>query len=179
MDRRPAMNASEPDLLVPVSDTDHVRGSTDAAIVVVKYADFECPDCAAFHEDYLALPDAIREDVALVFRHFPRVDSHPQAMRAAEAVEAAGAQGRFWEMYDLLFRRRPRRRVYAESLELDMDRFRSDLGSRVRSRRIWADLRSGRRSGVTGTPGLFRNGQRFRHLVERTLAEDLVYSLAS
>lgn len=178
------MNASEPDLLVPVSDIDHIRGSPDAAIVVVKYADFECPDCAAFHEDYLGLPDSIREEVALVFRHFPRVDSHPQAMRAAEAVEAAGAQGRFWEMYDLLFRRQGQRGVgwierYAESLELDMDRFRSDLGSRVRSRRIWADLRSGRRSGVTGTPGLFLNGQRFRHRGEGTLAEDLADSPGS
>lgn len=175
------MSASIPDLREPVKESDHFRGRGDAPLVVVKYADFECPDCAAFHEDYLALPDGIRESVALVFRHFPRVDSHPQALRAAEAVEAAGAQGRFWEMYDLLFGRQEERSTrglgwidaYAERLELDMERFETDLGSRVHTRRIWADVRSGRRSGVSSTPGLFVNGRRFAPRDAGTLEEEL------
>lgn len=181
MDDASGMNAPAPDLRESVRQTDHIRGDADAPLVLVKYADFECPDCAAFHEDYLALPDGIRESVGLVFRHFPLVDSHPQALRAAEAVEAAGVQGRFWEMYDLLFGRQEERSArglgwidaYAERLELDMERFRTDLGSRVHTRRIWADVRSGRRSGVSSTPGLFVNGRRFEHRKAGTLEEDL------
>jgi protein-disulfide isomerase len=143
----------------PVPDPgedDHRRGSVgrDSPIVIV-YADFECPFCAAQEQRLRELP------VEVVFRHFPVRSSHPRAWPAACAAEAAGRQGRFWEMHDLLFGDQGRledphlwRR--AERLELDLARFDADRRSDEVRERVTRDFRSGVRAGVVTTPTLFQ-----------------------
>jgi protein-disulfide isomerase len=153
------------DLALPVDlERDHLRGPKDAPVTVVEYGDFECPYCGR------AEP-AVRElladfgDVRYVWRHLPLSDVHPNALRAAEAVEAAADQGAFWEMHDVLLDHqddlRPRDLLaYAEQLGLDVERFRDDLRRQRWAPRIEEDVDSADMSGVTGTPTFFINGRR-------------------
>jgi len=153
------------DLVAPVDpNRDHLRGPAEAPVTVVEYGDFECPYCGK------AEP-VVRElladfgDVRYVWRHLPLSDVHPNAELAAEASEAAAAQGAFWEMYDLLLSHqgelRPRDlHAYAQQLELDPDRFRDDLQRHVHAARIEEDVDSADASGVTGTPTFFVNERR-------------------
>jgi protein-disulfide isomerase len=133
-----------------------VRGPEDAPLVVV-YADFECPYCAA------AEVKLRRARVRIVFRHFPVRSSHPRAWPAACASEAAGLQGRFWEMHDLLFADQgrledPHLWARARTLGLDLERFDSDRRSQAVSARVRRDFESGVRGGVVTTPTLVANG---------------------
>jgi protein-disulfide isomerase len=121
---------------------------------VIVYADFECPFCAALHDRLNRLA------VTLVFRHFPVRSSHPRAWPAACAAEAAGEQGRFWEMHDALFAdparlEDPHLWARAERLELDLQRFDADRRSEAARARVERDFRSGVRAGVVTTPTLF------------------------
>jgi len=153
------------DLSQPVDpDSDHLRGPEDAPVTLVEYGDFECPYCGQ------AEP-VVRElladfgDVRYVWRHLPLDDVHPRARQAAEAAEAAAAQGRFWEMHDLLLGHqealRPKDLVrYAEELGLDVDRFADDLRRHTYAARISDDVDSADLSGVTGTPTFFINERR-------------------
>jgi protein-disulfide isomerase len=153
------------DLAVPVDvERDHVRGPADAPVTLVEYGDFECPYCGR------AEP-VIREllvgfgDLRYVWRHLPLNDIHPHAQLAAEAAEAAGAQGKFWEMYDLLFAHQSELLMrdlvsYARELELDTERFREDLRKRVFTSRVAEDVESADLSGVSGTPIFFINGRK-------------------
>jgi Na+/H+ antiporter NhaA len=153
------------DLAVPVDpERDHVRGPAEAAVTVVEYGDFECPYCGK------AEP-VVRElladfgDVRYVWRHLPLADVHPSAELAAEAAEAAAAQGAFWEMHDLLLDHqgelRPRDlHSYAQQLELDPERFRDDLQRNAHAPRVEEDVDSADSSGVTGTPTFFVNERR-------------------
>ena len=153
------------DLAAPVDlRRDHVRGPKAAPVTVVEYGDFECPFCG------LAEP-AIREllagfgDVRYVWRHLPLTDVHPHAQLAAEAAEAAAAQGAFWEMHDMLLRHqdalRPADLVgYAAALGLDVERFARDLRKHVYTSRVAEDVDTADLGGVSGTPTFFVNGQR-------------------
>lgn len=153
------------DLAVPVDDKrDHLRGPRNAPVTVVEYGDFECPYCGK------AEP-AIRElladfgDVRYAWRHLPLTDVHPHAQLAAEAAEAAAAQGAFWEMHDLLMNHQdaltPKDLFrYARELGLDVDRFSRDLRSGWAAARVAEDVDSADRSSVSGTPTFFVNGQR-------------------
>ena len=132
---------------------DHVRGPADAPLVI-EYADFECPFCAALHERLSALV------LRTVFRHFPVRSSHPRAWAAACAAEAAGLQGRFWEMHDLLFADQgrlddPHLWSRASSLGLELDRFDADRRKHEVLDRVRRDFHSGVRAGVVTTPTLF------------------------
>jgi protein-disulfide isomerase len=152
----------------PVGPSDRVRG--DGPITLVTYADFECMDCQAFHAAFHQVSEEVRSQVRQVHRHFPLVSSRPRAMQSALAVEAAHVQGAFWQMYDRLLSaeldRAPRvlDRI-AEELGIDQGRFQNDLRSRLNADRIWAHVRSGRDSGVTGTPGLFLEGVSYKPVV--------------
>ncbi len=131
----------------------------DSGRVVIEYADFECPYCAA-HEAKLA-----ELSVRLVFRHFPVRSSHPRAWAAACAAEAAALQGRFWEMHDLLFADQARLEdphlwERARTLGLDLDRFEADRRSEEVRARVGRDFASGVRAGVVTTPALFSDGQK-------------------
>jgi Na+/H+ antiporter NhaA len=153
------------DLAVPVdSERDHVRGPAEAPVTVVEYGDFECPFCGQAEPVVRELL-ADFADVRYVWRHLPLSDVHPNAELAAEASEAASAQGAFWEMHDLLLDHqgdlRPRDLVaYAEQLGLDVERFREDLRRGAGAEKIEGDVDSADRSGVTGTPTFFVNGRR-------------------
>src|SRR5437762_2198651 len=90
-------------LAVKVNELDHVMGPTSAPVTVVNYGDYQCPGCQRTHRSTEKLPRELLDRVRLVHRHFPLVKDHPRALRAAEAAEAAAAQGKFWEMHRLLF----------------------------------------------------------------------------
>jgi protein-disulfide isomerase len=137
----------------PLGDEDHVRGPADAPLVI-EYADFECPYCAALHVRLIDRP------LRRVFRHFPVKTSHPRAWPAACAAEAAGLQGRFWEMHDLLFAdparlEDPHLWDRAGRLRLDTERFDRDRRSDAVRDRVRRDFESGVRAGVVTTPTLF------------------------
>ena len=153
-------------LVIPVSDRDHVIGSSDAPLTLVEYGDFECPFCGIAYSIVEQMRQRLGADIRFVFRHFPLQESHPHAEHAAEAAEAAGAQGRFWEMHRALFEHQrrlddPAVEEYASSLGLDMGRFASELSRGVYADRVREDFHTGVRSGVNGTPTFFVNDARY------------------
>jgi Na+/H+ antiporter NhaA len=164
---RALLGTGEPiaDLYIEVDpDRDHVRGPLDARVTLVEYGDFECPYCGMAEP---VVRELLRDfgEVRYVWRHVPLSDVHPHAQRAAEAAEAAGEQGMFWEMHDLLLDHQDRLRFedlvgYAEELGLDVDRFASRLQDHADAGRVAEDVDSADLSGVTGTPTFFINGRR-------------------
>jgi Na+/H+ antiporter NhaA len=153
------------DLAAPVdAERDHIRGRPDAPVTVVEYGDFECPYCGQAEPVVRALL-ADFGDVRYVWRHLPLTDVHPHAQLAAEAAEAAAAQGAFWPMHDLLLERQDALRAsdlvgYAAEIGLDTQRFQQDLRNRIGSGRVAEDVESADLSGVSGTPTFFINGVR-------------------
>lgn len=148
-------------------ERDHIRGRDDAPVTLVEYANFECPFCGRAEPMIRDLLADNGDDLRYVFRHLPLADVHPHAQLAAEATEAAGVHGLFWEMHDLLFAHQgdltPRDlRHYAEQLGLDVERFADDLRRRRYAPRVVADIASADASGVSGTPSFFINGRRHR-----------------
>jgi NhaA family Na+:H+ antiporter len=159
------LNNEPHQLVAPVDPTrDHIAGPFDAPMQLVEYGDFECPYCAAAHPNVETVQHELGDGLAFVFRHFPLTSAHPHAAVAAEAAEAAGAQGMFWPMHDRLFETRaldvPDLLDHARFLRLDADTFIEDLGAHRHVGRIREDLASGARSGVNGTPTFFVNGHR-------------------
>jgi protein-disulfide isomerase len=146
-------------------DHDHIRGPDDAPVTLVEYGDFECPYCGQAEGVIRELLAAAGGDVRYVWRHLPLNDVHPNAQLAAEASEAAAAQGMFWEMYDVLLSHQdelaPRDLArYADDLGLDVERFRDELRRREYAARVSDDVASADESGVSGTPTFFINGRR-------------------
>jgi protein-disulfide isomerase len=146
-------------------DRDHIRGSENAPVTLVEYGDFECPYCGQAEAVIRDLLASSGDDLRYVWRHLPLNDVHPRAQAAAEAAEAAAAQGRFWEMHDTLLAHQdaltPRDlRRYAEELGLDVERFWDELRRRVHAPRVAEDVASAELSGVSGTPTFFINGRR-------------------
>lgn len=144
---------------------DHARGRHDAVVTLVEYGDFECGLCRDVEPVVRELLLAFDDDLQLVYRHLPLADLHERAQLAAEAAEAAAAQGAFWQMHDLLFSHAGALELadlvrYAEELVLDVDRFSDDLERHVYSQRIAADVDGADLSGVAGTPTFFVNGRR-------------------
>ena len=157
---------SEGRLTPPVSDNDHVAGSRDAPVTLVEYGDYECPYCGMAYPIVKAAQRALKSKLCFVFRNFPLAESHPHARRAAQAAEAAAAQGKFWQMHDMLYEHQDALEdadlvAYAESLGLDTDRFVRELEEATYAKRVRDDFRSGVRSGVNGTPTFFINGVRW------------------
>lgn len=154
--------------LAPLVDPerDHVRGSAAAVVTLVEYGEYECKYC---REAALVLEQIKREHgeaIQVVFRHFPQATIHPHAEDAAVAAEAAGRQGRFWEMHDLLskLRKAPEARVLhdlARKAGLDVERFTVDVEDPELRARVAFDLQSGLQSGVNGTPTFFINNVRY------------------
>jgi Na+/H+ antiporter NhaA len=144
---------------------DHIRGPEDAAVTLVEYGDFECPYCGQAEPVVRELLSSSEDDVRYVWRHLPLNDVHSSAQLAAEAVEAAGAQGRFWEMYDALLSHQDQLspkdigRV-AQELGLDLDRFWREVRNHDHAQRVAEDVASADASGVSGTPTFFINGRR-------------------
>ena len=156
------MNASD-DRPGPISATDHVRGPRDAPVTIIEYGDFECPSCKQAAPAVLLLVNRFQGGVRLVFRHFPLEEFHPNALAAAEASEAAAAQGRFWEMHDQLFENQrhlqsAHLRQLAEALGLDLRRFSKELEDHVHVPRIRKNVAEGLRVGIRATPTFYVNG---------------------
>jgi protein-disulfide isomerase len=152
--------------LISVYDWDHVRGPEDARFTLIEYGDYECPDCGAVFQALRGLHDDFPSRFRLVYRHYPYSGIHKNAEMAAQAAEAAAAQGRFWEMHDLLFQNQTALQwkdllKYADILGLDVGRFRKELKSQIHSEVVRQNFIRGVHDGVRGTPGLFLNG--FRH----------------
>jgi protein-disulfide isomerase len=154
------------ELVVPVNERDHIAGRLDAAVLLVEYGDFECPHCGRAYPIVEAARRQLGKEMGFVYRHFPLAEAHPHALLAAEAAEAAGAQGKFWQMHHMLFEHQDALDpddilAYAGALELDVTRCARELANETYTTKVRDDFRSGVRSGVNGTPTFFINGVRF------------------
>ena len=155
------------ELVLPVSEErDHVQGPGSAPVTLVEYGDYECPYCGEAYPIVKEVQRRMGDRLLFVFRNFPITTSHPHAEQAAEAAEAAAAQGKFWEMHDLLYENQSHLedddlRRYAEQLGLELDAFDRDLAEHVHADRVHGDFMSGVRSGVNGTPTFYLNGTRY------------------
>jgi protein-disulfide isomerase len=160
------MNNDENTLAEPVGKKDHAHGHASAPVTLLEYGDYQCAYCG---ETYFALKEVIEQmgdSLRFVFRNFPLSEVHPYAFAAAEAAEAADAQGKFWEMHDMLYenqeRLEPKALVsYAKRIGLDVERFVKDVNEGTFAARIKHDFQTGVMSGVNGTPSLFINGVRY------------------
>jgi protein-disulfide isomerase len=152
------------ELAVPVSNADHTLGASHAPVTIVEYGDFECPNCKQAAPAVKLLLERFAGRIRFAYRHFPLEEVHPHALHAAEAAEAAGGQGKFWPMHDLLFENqlhlKPQQlRAYAEKLELDMARYAFEIEDEVYLQRVREHIEGGARSGVRATPTFFINGK--------------------
>jgi protein-disulfide isomerase len=152
-------------LVVPVGERDHVLGPLMAPVTLVEFGDYQCRQCGQAYHIQNALERRMPKRLRIVYRHFPLSVSHPRAEVAAEAAEAAAAQGKFWQMHALMFENQAQLDDaallrYAAHLDLDVARFRRELGERVHADRVREDFMIGIRSGANGTPTFFINGVR-------------------
>jgi protein-disulfide isomerase len=152
-------------LTPPVGAGDHTLGPDDAPITLVEYGDFECPYCANAHVIVKSIREQLGDRLRFVFREFPLSEAHPHAEHAAEAAEVAAAQGRFWQMHDLLFEHQHHLSDgdlarYAQSIGVDASAVASALDEGTFSGLVRQQFMSGVRSGVNGTPTFFVNGHR-------------------
>ena len=157
---------SDGELTPPVGADDHVAGPDDAPVTLVEYGDYECPYCGMASPIVKRAQQDLGNRIRFIFRNFPLAESHPHARLAAQAAEAAGAQGKFWEMHDMLFEHQDALEAddlagYAKSLGLDVPQFARDLETGTYAKRVRDDFRNGVRSGVNGTPTFFVNGSRY------------------
>lgn len=151
--------------LLPITETDHIRGRVDASLTMVEFGDYECPECGRAYWDILKLEDTFGDQFRFVFRHYAYAKIHPHAELAGQAAEAAGAQGKFWEMHDLLFRDQNALKSAdlierAQTLDLDIHRFQRELKADKYLDIVREDFKTGVQNGVFGTPGIFINGVR-------------------
>jgi protein-disulfide isomerase len=152
------------ELTVPLDAVDHVIGAAHAAVTVVEYGDFECPNCKQAQPAVKLLLERFAGRVRVAFRNFPLEDVHPHALLAAQAAECAGGQGKFWPMHDLLFENQAHLKAkdlqaYAARLGLEMPRFTAELDDQVYLQRIREQVKGGLDSGVRSTPTFFVNGR--------------------
>lgn len=156
-----------------IREVDHVAGNPQAKATLIEYGDFQCPACAAAHPLVTQLKEDMGDQVAIVFRHFPLTNIHPNALPAAQAAEAAGRQGKFWEMHDLLFERQQEWSQstapvsffndYARELGLDLDQFGSDMDDPAILNRINDNRGIANQLGVSSTPTFYLNGQQINN----------------
>jgi protein-disulfide isomerase len=153
-------------LSVAVGKSDHAQGPENAPVTLVEYGDYQCPYCADVHPMLKAIAKAMGTQLRFVFRHMPLLEMHPYAQHAAEATEAAGAQGKFWEMHDAILQRQSELgsdllHQLAVKLKLNVAQFTADVDSRRYRPRVKRDFMGGMRSGVAATPTFFINGKRY------------------
>jgi protein-disulfide isomerase len=152
------------ELAIAVGAVDHILGPADAHVTVVEFGDFECPICKQAAPAVKLALTRFAGRMRFVYRHFPLEEVHPHALLAAEAAEAAGSQGKFWPMHDLLFDNqnhlKPKHlRGYVEKLEMDLVRYDADMADEVYRQRVREHIEGGSRSGVRATPTFFINGK--------------------
>ena len=160
------MNLMPNRLSVPVSDVDHSTGPADAPVTLVEYGDYECPSCLNAEPIVSALRTKFGDKLRIVFRHFPQNSVHHRASAAAEAAEAAAAQGKFWEMHRALYKHSQTLADVdlthlALSTGLDVYKFGRDTSVGGFAKKVRNDYDSGLHSGVAGTPTFFINGKKY------------------
>lgn len=150
---------------------DHVFGKADSKVVLVEYGDFQCPGCGGMHPTIKTITEKYKDQVAFVFRNFPLTQIHPNALVAASAVEAAGLQGKYWEMHNVLFENQSswvnasvKDRIdiftqYAQTLGIDVTKFKTDLASDNVAKKIKFDMGVGKMINVSGTPTFYLDGK--------------------
>jgi protein-disulfide isomerase len=149
----------------PLEDIDHIRGERGAELELVMFGDFQCPFCLGAQAVIRRVREHFGQRLVFAFRHLPIPERHPLSPPAAQASEAAAAQGRFWEYHDALFAAQPRLSLetmlaVARDLGLDAERMAAEIEAEAYAERIERDVASAARSGVTGTPTFFVNGRR-------------------
>lgn len=162
-------------ILSPPTNDDWVKGNKESKVVLVEYSDFQCPACAAYYFVLKKLFQEFGNDIQFVYRHFPLRRIHPNSQLAAQASEAAGIQGKFWEMHDMIFEnqqewsRKNRDRAeeifisYAKRLNLDIERFKDDLNSEKVKDKVNSDYQSGIEAKINATPTFFLNGKKIQN----------------
>ena len=169
-------------LSIPVSEKDHTQGDPSSGCTLVEYGDYQCPACGQAYPIVKKLQGHFQDRLSFVFRNFPLSQIHPWAEPAAETAEFGGANGKFWQMHDLLYENQ--RHLgdalfarLAEDLELSSSKLEEALAEQTYEPRVRADFSSGIRSGVNGTPTFFINGlrhdgpfdfQSLRHAIENS-----------
>ncbi len=153
-------------LIEPVNSSDHIYGNPDATIELVEYGDYECPYCGRAYPIIKDIQQQLGTDLKFVFRNFPLSNVHPHAFMAAVATEAAGLQGKFWEMHDIIFENQKTLDVeniflFAAKVGLNIERFKSDTQQTSLMDKVEKDFESGLRSGVNKTPTFFINGKKY------------------
>ena len=147
---------------------DHVKGNHEADLTIIEYSDFQCPACSTYYSLVKRLAEDLGDQIKIVYRHFPLKNLHPYAETAAQVAEAAGLQNKFWEMHDLLFEnqtiwsasKNPDQLFldYATELELDLEKFQTDLDGDAVQDKIKQDVRIANQAKVNSTPSFFVNG---------------------
>jgi protein-disulfide isomerase len=147
----------------------HVLGNTESAVTFTEYGDFQCPACLRYEPVMLEIREKYKDQIAFQFRNFPLVQIHPNAMAAHRAAEAAGKQGKFWEMHDLLYQNQQQWsglssasstfENYAQQLDLDMEQYGKDVASAEVNDIIQADIKAGHQIGANSTPTFAINGE--------------------
>ncbi|MEO0377925.1 MAG: DsbA family protein [Cyanobacteria bacterium P01_A01_bin.17] len=143
-----------------IRDVDHTRGSLSAALLMMTYGDYQCPQCGQAHQAVERLRHVLGNQLCFIFRHFPRPDIHSQSQKAAAIAEAAGSQGKFWEMHDKLFANQQALDdaslvAYADELGLDISQFLQEIGGHAHHSQIQANVESAQQQGVQETPTVF------------------------
>ena len=166
-------NSSEPTGEVVVTELDHIRGTQGGKVTLVEFGDLQCPACGAYEPLVRQVTKDNAGTLQVVFKHFPLTQIHRNALLAAKASEAAGLQGRFWEMHDMMYDNQSvwsetltAREIfmgYATALGLDMAQFQKDMDSADVEKRILADYKEGTSLGVQGTPTFFVNGKKINN----------------
>ncbi len=153
----------------PGAEPAHTLGPESAPVHIEEFGDFECPPCGLFHPILVQMHQEFGDRLRITFREFPLVPTHQHALAAASAAEAAGLQGKFWEMHDLVYEHqkdwkdvfdvRPLFEGYARQIGLDVERYKSDINSDAVAQRIFQDGKRGHSLNVKGTPTVFLNGR--------------------
>lgn len=168
-----------------VKENSQILGDKDAKVVIVEFSDFQCPACRSAHPIVKRVVQEYGDKILFVYRHFPLVGSHKYALKAAEAAEAAGGQGKFWEYHDLLFKNQENLKTedlkrYAEELGLDMNKFNEALDSGKFKDKVTGDMDDGEKLGVRSTPTFFINEEmhkgvqsydQFKETIDKELAK--------
>ena len=150
-------------VVTPDEATDHITGPASAKVSIIEYGDFECPSCGQAHAAMKAILRHFSHKMRFVFRHYPQAQTHPHAQLAAEAAEAAGAQGCFWPFYDVLFEHQAHLRdkdlrQYAQQIGLDLERYDYEMNDHVYLQRVQEHARSGEQLGIRSMPAFYVNG---------------------